>query len=148
MSKTVDQIREDMFAAVKDKNSTMSGYLKLVLAAFQNAEIAKGEPLTDDEILAVIVKESKKLKDSISQFESGGRMDLVESSQTQLQYLEKYLPVMMSEDELRVIVQSVITKTGASSMQDMGKVMGAVMAETKGKADGAVVNSVVKELLS
>jgi len=93
------------------------------------------------------MKAAKQRKESIEQFEDGGRDDLVENEKNELKIIEAYLPEMMSEDEIREVVKEKIDQLGASGMQDMGKVMGSLMGQLKGKADGSIVSKVVKEEL-
>ena len=98
--------------------------------------------------MSVIQKEAKQRKDAIEQFKSAGRDELVEKEATELALLEKYLPEQMSEEEITKLVTAAIEKTGAASPSDMGKVMGALMADVKGKADGGLVSKIVREQLA
>lgn len=144
----LEDIRKDMFSASKQGNALESEILKMVLATFKNEEISKGEALTDEELLKVLRKESKKVQDSINEFSKMGRDDLVEKEKTQLEVLERYLPAMMDESKVREIVKDVISKSGAQDMRDMGRVMGMAMKELNGQADGNTVKNIVGELLS
>jgi uncharacterized protein YqeY len=148
MSEIVTQIRKDMFEATKSGDSLISGMTKLCLAAMQNVEIETGKETTDEVAIEVLTKESKKLKDSISQFDSAGREDLSNDSKKQLQYIETFLPEQVGEDEIRKVVERVVEESGAVGMSDMGRVMGSVMKELKNQADGNVVSRIVKETLS
>ena len=146
---SLDQdIRKDMFNASKSGNVLESDILKMVLASVKNEEIEKGEKLKDEEIIKVIRKESKKIEDSINEYTKMNRMDLVEKEKVQLEILQKYLPALMEESAIREVVKKVITESNASSLKDMGLVMGIAMKELNGKADGNTVKNIVQELLS
>lgn len=103
--------------------------------------------LSDEQALQVLTKAAKQRKESITQFEEGGRNDLAENEKLELGIIEAYLPEMMSEEEVRAIVKEKISAMGASEPQDMGKVMGPIMGKLKGKADGSLVSRIVKEEL-
>lgn len=138
----------DMFNATKAGNVDESQILKMVIATVKNEEITKGESLSDDEVLKVLRKESKKIQDSIDQFTKMGRVDLLEKEEIQLNVLKKYLPQLMDDSKVRDIVKQAIADSNASGMKDMGKVMGIVMREVNGQADGNTVKNIVGELLS
>lgn len=144
----LENIRTDMFNATKAGNVDESQILKMVIATVKNEEIAKGESLSDDEVVKVLRKESKKIQDSIDQFTKMGRVDLLEKEEVQLNVLKKYLPQSMEESKVREIVLKVIADSNASGMKDMGKVMGIAMKEINGQADGNTVKNIVSELLS
>lgn len=143
----VDQIRKDMFDASKKGASFDVQILKIALASIKNEEIKRGKGLSDSEIEKVLRTEVKKIKDSIVQYEQMGRKDLVEEEGKQLSVLEKYLPTLMSEDEVRKIVEARALELGISSADDTGRLMGMVMKELNGKADGAVVRQIVQGIL-
>ncbi|MDP2625260.1 MAG: GatB/YqeY domain-containing protein, partial [Candidatus Peregrinibacteria bacterium] len=103
---------------------------------------------TDEDVLVIIKRQVKQRRDSIDQFEKGGRPELAESEKAELAVLEKYMPEMMSEDQVRAIVEEVVTAVGASGPSDMGKVMGAVMGKVNGQADGGLVKQMVQAVLS
>lgn len=141
-----DALKQSMLA----RDTVKTSALRMILSSVGYYEIEKGGAgytATDEDILIVIQKEAKKIKDSIEQFESAGRNELVEKEKGELAILQVYLPAEMGEDEIRKLVNEAITSTGAISPADMGKVMGALMPVTKGKADGAVVSKIVKEEL-
>jgi len=104
--------------------------------------------LSDEQAVEVLMKAAKQRKESIDQFKNGGRDDLVEKEEKELVLIESYLPEMMDEKEIRKKVQAKIEQTGATGMQDMGKIMGALMSELKGKAEGSEISRIVKEELS
>ena len=139
--------------AMQKKEVEKLSVLRMVLAAVINKEKQKraktGEEcqLTDEEVLEVITSEAKKRKDSIEQFEKGNRQDLADQEKSELKILEEYLPEQMSEDEVRKIITDKIQELGVSGPQDIGKVMGAIMGQLKGKANGGLVNKIVQEEL-
>jgi uncharacterized protein YqeY len=141
------RLTEDMKQAMKDKDKVRLSVLRMVKAAVKNREIEIGRPLADDDVLGVIQKELKQRRDSLQAFESAGRTDLVDEVKAEIDVLMSYLPKQLSEEELREIVQSVISELGASGKADVGKVMSAVMPKVKGRADGRLVQSLVQSLL-
>jgi uncharacterized protein len=143
MRKKIDQ---DFKEALKQKNEIMVSALRNLKAEIKNVEIAKGKELSDEEILDVVAKKVKQHKDSIESFKSGGRADLVETEQKQMEVLSAYMPAQMTEDEVDNVVKEVITSTNATS-KDFGKVMKEVMSRCKGKTDGSVVSKLVKKAL-
>ena len=146
-----DKIQEDLKAAMMAKETAKLSAIRMLKSAIQYYEIQKGGAgyeATDEDIIDVIVKEIKKRKESIELYKQGGREDSAASEQKEVEVLESYLPKQMSEDEVRSLVQDAIKQTGAASMQDMGKVMGALMPKVKGKADGGLVSKIVKEELA
>jgi uncharacterized protein len=120
----------------------------MALASIKNAEIEKGEPLTEDEIIKILRKEVKKIEDSILQFEQMGRQDLLEKERAQLGVIKGYLPQQMAEEDIKKIVDAKIKELNIQGMGQMGILMGAVMKETGGQADGNVVKNIVTETLS
>lgn len=143
-----DTLLSDMKIAMKEKDVLRKNTVQMVRAAVLQIEKDKQVTLGDEEILEVIAKEAKKRRDSIADFEKGGRQDLVDAANTELQILMGYLPAQLNEAEIEALVKETIAETGASSMKDMGKVMGAIRPKTKGVADGKTVNEIVKKLLS
>jgi uncharacterized protein YqeY len=144
-----ERLTEDLKAAMKagPAGKVRLETIRFLRAAMKNAEIDKKGPLTDDDILGIITKQVKQLKDAIVEFEKGGRQDLVEKAQAEIAVLSDYLPAQMTEDEVRELARQIITEVGAQGPRDMGKVMGPLVARTKGRADGKMVQQVVKELL-
>lgn len=141
------KLAEDMKTAMKAKDAARLSTIRMVNSVIKNREIDQRRELSDDEVAAVISSSVKQRKDSIEQFKAGGRQDLVDKEETEVAILMSYLPQQMTEDEIRAIVKSAVAETSSTSAKDMGKVMKAVMPKTKGKADGALVNKIVKELL-
>jgi len=143
-----NQLNADMKDAMRSKDKETLNVIRMVKASLQNESIklSKNE-LSEDEELTILSRELKQRKDSLQEFSSAGRDDLVEKINNEIAILEKYMPEQLSDDELQSIVQKTIQDTGATSIKDMGKVMGALMPKVKGKADGSRVNHLVKELL-
>lgn len=148
---TKQQLQDDLKKSMLAKNVIRTSTLRMLLSAINYYEIQKGGAgytATDEDTLAVIQKEAKQRKDSIEQFQSAGRQDLVEKETVELKILESYLPEQMGEEEIKQLVSEAIQQTGAASMQDIGKVMGNLMPKVKGKADGNLVSKLVKESLT
>ncbi|EFW30670.1 YqeY-like protein [Selenomonas artemidis F0399] len=143
----MEQLTADMKEAMKQGEKERLSVIRLVRGAVRQVEIDGKKTLTDDEVLGVIGKEVKMRRDSIEEFERGGRADLVEKTQAEIAVLMPYLPEQLSADEIKKIVEEVISSVGASSSKDMGKVMGALMPRVKGRADGKLVNETVRALL-
>ena len=151
-----EKLQGDMKDALKSGNSQKRTLLGMVLSSIKNKEIEKKGELSDDDVVMVISSEIKKRKDSIEQFEKGGRPELAEEEKKEAEMLMAYMPEQMTEDAIRAEVQKVIaeirsTSSGQAGIKDMketGKVIGAVMAKVKGKADGTLVGKIVKEELS
>lgn len=163
MTNLSQKLTEDMKVAMKSGDSQTLSTIKLLISAIHNKEIEKRTKLsrqmsdakeleeksllTDEEITEVILSEIKKHKDSIAAYEST-RPDLANKEKKELEILKKYAPKELSEEEIKIIVKAKIAETGASSAKDLGKVMGRVIQETKGRADGALVKKIVEEELA
>lgn len=143
----LETLRKDMFSATKDGDTDRSDILKMVIAACKNYSIEIGKELEDSEIEKVLRKEEKKVKDSIDQFNKMQREDLVKKEQRQLVVIQSYLPTLMSEEEVLAVVKAKMSELSISGKHDMGRLMGSVMKELNGKADGMLVKSVVESLL-
>lgn len=143
----LEQIREDMLSAVKSSQKDRSQALKMLLATAKNAQIESEKELTDADIEKLLRKESKKIEDSIDQYQKMGRKDLVEKEQRDLEIVHEYLPELMSEEDVQKLVERKIEQLGALDIKDMGKVMGAVMKDLEGKADGNTVKNIVQNKL-
>lgn len=144
-----DQLTEDMKQAMKDRENgkLRLSVIRMVRSNIKNVEINDKKELTDDEVLAVLMKEVKMRQDSLEEFQKAGRSELVAQAEEEIKILKKYLPEALSDEELKGIVAEVVVEVGATTMKDMGKVMPAVMAKTKGRADGKRINAMVRELL-
>ena len=143
----LDTIQSDMYAAMKSGDKHKSGTLRVALSKLKDKKIEKREDLTDVEALKIIQNLVKQRKEAANIYKENGRNDLMEIENDELEILNAYLPQMMSEGDLRVLVQKVVEDTGASSLRDIGKVMPQVMKQSAGKADGKMAQSIVRELL-
>lgn len=143
-----EQINEDVKAAMRAKETTKLGTIRLITAALKQKEVDERIELTDAHVLAVIEKMIKQRKDSISQFEAGGRQDLADIEKAELEILAVYMPAGLSEEEIRAEVQAAVAASGAAGPQDMGKVMGIVKPKLAGRADMTVVSALVKAALT
>ncbi|NBC05311.1 MAG: GatB/YqeY domain-containing protein [Bacteroidetes bacterium] len=147
-----NKILDDLKSAMKAREADKLNVLRSLKAKLLEKEISErkgGEAsLSDEQVVEVLMKAAKQRKESIDQFEEGGRDDLADKEKFELEIIEKYLPEMMDEDEIRNAVKKQIDKMGATDMSDMGKVMGALMGQLKGKAEGATISKIVKEELS
>ena len=142
------KIEMDLKDALKTQDKAKVRVLRILISKCKNKSIATGKPLEDSEVMKVLQTAAKQHKESIKLYKQGQRSDLVDQETTELNIVEAYLPSMMTEDEIKSIVTSVIEQTGASSMADFGKVMPQVMKKGAGKIDGGVAQNLLKELLS
>lgn len=143
-----DRIEADYRTAFKARNEPVLAALRLLKAAVKNAEIEKRKDFEDDEVIKVVTRETKKMKDSIALYQQGKRDDLVAHETAQLHALEAYLPAQLSDAELDDIVHDVIKRVGATTKADFGKVMKEVVAVTGGQADGNRIKTAVQQKLS
>lgn len=143
-----ENLLQDMKEAMKNKETIRKNTIQLVRGGVLQIEKDKQVELDDEGVLEVISKELKKRRDSLPDFEKSGRMDLVDDLNKEIEILLAYLPEQLSEAEIKNIVEEAINEVGATTMKDMGKVMGAVTPKVKGRADNKIVSSFVKELLS
>lgn len=143
-----EQLENDLKEAVRAKDETRKTTLRLTLAAIKNAEISKGRQLNENELTAVISQQAKQRRESAAEFAKGGRDDLVSQEEEELKVLIEYLPPQLSEEEIRSRAHEVIDEVGATSPAQMGEVMRELMPELKGKADGQVVSTIVRGILS
>jgi len=147
------QIQSDFITAFKAKDQLKSSVLKMLQSEIKNIEIAqKGKggvgDLNDDEVIQVVSKEVRKRKETAEIFSKEGRADTAEKELSEAEILSVYLPEQMSDEELRKLVKEAIEKTGATSIKDMGKVMGVLTPQISGKADAGAVSGIVKEMLA
>lgn len=144
----LDDLQNDLKQAQLDRNEVKVSTLRLLLSEIKNAEIAKGSALSDEDIISIVQREVKKRKEAAIGFRNGGREESALKEESELKILETYLPAQMSIEELTKVVDETINELGASSVTDMGKVIGSVMGKVKGKAEGSSVSALVKEKLS
>lgn len=142
-----DQLLADMKEAMKAHDKDRLAVIRMVRGAVRQQEIDGKKELEDSDVIAVISKEVKMRRDSIEEFNKGGRQDLVEKTQAEIDILMPYLPAQLSEDEVRELVKAAVEATGAKTQKDMGKVMGKLMPKVKGCADGKMVNNIVRSML-
>jgi len=161
-----EKIQEDLKKSLKEKDELKTSVFRLLLASLVNKEkekryknyrakpdIAEKElneksQLTEEEIIEVILSEIKKRKEAALEFEKGKRQELADKEKKEMEILKSYLPEQMSEEEVRGVVKEIIETIGAKTQKDIGKVMSQLMPRVKGKADGSMVSTIVKELLS
>ena len=142
-----DQLNEELKEAMRARDQVTKDTIRLVKTAVRNAEVERGRDLTDDEILQVIGKQAKMLRDALEEIKPAGRVALVEEYEAQLRILEEYLPDMMDREEIEKVARQVVAELGAGDLKAMGAVMREMMSRLKGRADGKLVNQVVREQL-
>ena len=143
-----ERITEDMKTAMRAGEKERLGTIRLVLAAIKQREVDERITLDDTQVLAALEKMIKQRKESITQFESGGRADLVAKEKAELSVLQAYLPEQLSDAEIDALIAEAVAASGATSIKDMGKVMGLVKAKAQGKADMGAVSAKIKQKLS
>jgi uncharacterized protein YqeY len=143
-----DEINNHLKEAMRGGDKFRTETLRGLKSAIRYAEIEAGGALGDEAVIAVIVKQAKQRRDSMTEFEKAGRTDLVEKEAKELKILETYLPAQLSEEEIRARAQKVIADLGVTDASGTGQVMKQLMADLKGQADGKVVSQVVRQLLS
>ena len=143
----LDEIKEQLKASMKkgDKKNVLA--IRNILEKIKNVQVDSKEELNENQIIKIIAKHAKQLRESIVQFENGNRLDLAEKEQKELKIAEQFLPAQLSENEVKEIVINVIQDLNATQMSDMGKVMKAVIDQTKGNADGKLISTLVRESL-
>lgn len=143
-----EKLEADLRQAMKDRDNVKRSVLRLLLAAIQNAEIAKRGSLDNPDILGIVAREVKQRNESIEAFKQGDRQDLVAQEEAEMAVLKEYLPRQLSREEVIIEARQVIEEVGAQGPRDKGKVMSRLMAQLKGKADGREINEIVTELLN
>jgi uncharacterized protein YqeY len=143
----LDEVNEDLKGSMKAKDEVKSNTLRQIKTVVMNTEIKKDKKLIDEEITEVIFSLAKSHNESIESFKKGGRADLVAKEERELAILKTYLPEQLSDGDLQKIIEETIKETGATSLKDIGRVMGKVMPKVKGKADGSKINAAVKQIL-
>lgn len=144
----LDRLNEDMKTAMKAKDKERLSVIRMVKAAIKNLEIEKRTSLTEEEVISVVVKELKQKEESIAEFKKAGRDEVVTKLEAEALILKEYLPEPLSEEEILAVIDKAIEEVDAKGPSDMGKVMGKVIPETKGKADGKLVNELVRKRLT
>ncbi|GJM05131.1 MAG: aspartyl-tRNA amidotransferase subunit B [marine bacterium B5-7] len=148
MADIKSQISDDVKAAMRSKDKERLGALRLIQAAFKQKEVDERIELNDEQVIVILDKMAKQHRDSITQFKEANRDDLVEIEQFELDIIDAYLPAKLSDDEISALIEGAISKSGAESIKDMGKVMGMLKGELQGRADMGKVSGLIKAKLS
>ncbi len=148
MADIKNKISDDVKTAMRSKDKERLGALRLIQAAFKQKEVDERIELNDEQVIVILDKMAKQHRDSITQFKDANRNDLVEVEQFELDIIEAYLPAQLSEDEINTHIENAISKTGAGSIKDMGKVMGILKGELQGRADMGKVSGLIKARLN
>jgi len=143
-----ERLLNDLKEAMKAKDNVRKDTIQLIRSAILQVEKDKKVVLGDDEISEILARELKNRRDALSEIEDSGRADMKEKAEREIEIILEYMPKQLTRDELEAIIRETIAETGALSLKDMGKAMKAVMPKVKGKADGTVVNEIVKSLLA
>jgi hypothetical protein len=143
-----DQIQDAMKTAMKGGDKERLAVIRLIMAAMKQVEVDERIELDDTRVLGILDKMVKQRRESISQFQSGGREDLAGKEQAEIDIISDFLPQALTEEEIETIINKAISETGAASMKDMGKVMGIVKPQITGRADVGAVSGKIKSLLS
>ena len=143
-----ERLSEDLKDAMRRKDETRRSTIRFIRAAVQNQEIDKRKALDDDEIVGVLSSLVRQHQESITEFKKADRQDLVGKEEAELRIIREYMPEQIPEEKLTELAREAISQTGASGPGDMGKVMGLLMPQVRGRADGAQVSSVVRQILS
>jgi len=142
-----EQITQDFKEAMRGKDELRLACLRMLKTAIKNKQVEKGRKLKDEEIQSVISSLVRKGKEAAAEFSKGGRQDLAEKEEQEIQVFYKYLPQQLGEEEIESVLRDVISETNATSQKDMGRVMKAAMSKLAGKADGKLVSGIAKRLL-
>ncbi|NUY57278.1 glutamyl-tRNA amidotransferase [Salinivibrio sp. MA351] len=140
----LERLKDAQKTAMKQKDKARLGTLRLVMAAIKQQEVDTRQSLSDDEILAVLTKNVKQRRDSVAQYQAAGRDDLADVELAEIAVIEEFLPQPLSDDDVDALVKAAVETTGASSMQDMGNVMGVLKPQVQGRADMGKVSQRVK----
>jgi len=143
-----ERLQTETTAAMRSGDTLRRDVLRMAQNAIYNAEKAKREPLSEDEVLTLVTREVKTRRESVEAFRAGGREDLASKEEAEIAILGEFLPQPLSEDELRVLVDEAIAATGAAGPRDLGKVMGWLSPRTRNRADGKVVSGLVAQALA
>ena len=143
-----DRIKADIKEAMRAKDTAKRDTLRNLSAAIKQIEVDERKELSDSDVEAILTKYAKQREDAMAQFKEAGRDDLVAKEEAELLIVRAYLPEPLSDEELEAMVKEIIAEVGATSMKDMGKIMGAVKKKAGSRADGSKVNKLVKEILS
>lgn len=142
-----EQLQSELKDAMREKDKVRLGAIRMLIAAVLEKEKTGKGDVSEDDVVAIVQKQAKQRRDSIEQFKSAGRNDLAETEMAELAVIEKYLPAQLDDEALQSAVSAIVEKTGATGMQDMGRVMGQAMGQLRGKADGRRVKEAVEAAL-
>lgn len=142
-----DQLMQDLKEAMKNKEDVRKSVITLIRAAVKQREVDERVELSEEQVQDIIAKQLKQRRDSLEEFKKAGREDLIEQTQKEIDIITTYLPAQLSIEEIETLVDEAIAETGATSVKDMGKIMSVLNPKTKGRADGKVVNEVVRKKL-
>lgn len=143
-----EQINDDIKTAMKEKNSALRDALRLLSSAMKQIEVDERKELTDEDVIKIIQKQVKQRNDAMSQYREAGREDLYEKEASEAAIFETYLPKQLSDDELENALRTLITEIGATSIKDIGRIMGAASKTLGAQADGKRINECAKKILS
>ena len=141
------RLYEDLKKAMKTKDEIRTRTLRLIISSIKTLEVEKMTEATDDDVFRVLSKECRKRVEAIEAYKKGGREDLANEEQKELEIIKSYMPKQLSEEELKEIVKNAVEETGSSSIKDLGRVMKVLMPRVKGRADGKTVNNIVRQIL-
>lgn len=142
-----DQLMDELKDAMKAKDNIKKSTITMLRSAIKQVEVDQRIELDDEGVIEIVAKQLKQKSAAREEFEKGGRMDLVDETLAEMEVLKKYLPEQLSEEALREMVKEAIAETGATTPKEMGKVMGILTPKTKGRADGKLLSTLVKEML-
>jgi len=143
-----ERLQQDLIESTKSRNEIKTGVIRLLRGMIRKQEIDQRKEFGDDDVIGVLASAVKQHRESIKAYTAGGRADLVAQEEAELAIIESYLPQALSPQELEKIVRDTIAETGATSIKDLGKVMAKIMPQVKGRADGAVVQTLVRAKLT
>jgi uncharacterized protein YqeY len=143
-----ERVDAALVVAMKGREAVRVSTLRMVRSALQNREIEQRAPLAEDDVLQVLATQAKQRRESIEQFRAGGREDLASREEAELAILQEFLPREMNTEELRDVVETAVAEVGAGGPKDLGRVMGVLMPQLRGRADGGVVSRLVREVLA
>ena len=143
-----NEIQEKIQSTMKSGEAKKLSVFRLIKSAIKNEEIQLQKELSDEEVQSVVGRQVKQLSDALKDFEAGGRQDLIAQTKEEIEIMSAYLPKQMSDEELIAVIEKAIETLGAKTAGDIGKVMGLVVKQTKGKADGAKVREMVSKKLT
>ncbi len=143
----IEKLQNDMKLALKNKDELRLSTIRLLLSSVSYARIEKGRELTDDEVCQVLAKAAKQRRESIEAAERGGRDDVAQKEKAELAIINEYLPTQLNESEIETIARRIVDEVGAKDQKDRGKVMGRLMQEIRGRADGRIASEIVERIL-